>query len=212
MEKAEQKVDESCKKWLSNVHACGHGKLSFRRSRVTDGFLLFGSHDLRDRSRTNDSRTRVHRLTNRFNSTFRPTKRTFGCRFYIIVEQKVLFVRRVAQETEQNYRIQGRGRDGARSSFFDFPGTHRKIFLVKRFKVLACHDCHDYYIFLKEGTSVITQRFQCLLSDDPLLPPSSSFFLLARFVAESVFRRAIEFYRRCVTIERRRFSLFTLVL
>lgn len=115
MEKAEQKVDESRKKWLSNVHACGHGKLSFRRSPVTDGFLLFGSHDLRDRSRTNDSRTRVHRLTNRFNSTFRPTRRTFGSRSYIIVEQKVLFVRRVAQETEQNYRIQGHGRDGARS-------------------------------------------------------------------------------------------------
>lgn len=142
---------------------------------MTDGFLLFGSHDLRDRSRTNDSRTRVHRLTNRFNSTFRPTKRTFGSRSYIIVEQKVLFVRRVAQETEQNYRIQGRGRDGARSSFFDFPGTHRTIFFVKCFKVLACHDWHDYYIFLKEGTSVITQRFQCLLSDD-LLRPRFSFW------------------------------------
>lgn len=176
---------------------------------MTDGFLLFGSHDLRDRSRTNDSRTRVHRLTNRFNSTFRPTKRTFGSRSYMIVEQKVLFVRRVAQETEQNYWIQGHGRDGARSSFFDFPGTHRRIFFVKCFKVLACHDGHDYYIFLKEGTSVITQRFQCLISDDLLLLPSSSFFILARFATETVFRGAIEFYRRCVTIEWRRFSLFS---
>lgn len=96
---------------------------------------------LRDRARTDDSRTRVDRLTHRFNSTS-GSKGLYNCR----AEGTVRCARN---------RAGPRTPMGPIESFFDVPGTHRRIFFAKRSGALACHDSVGYYIFLKQGTSVL---------------------------------------------------------
>lgn len=161
---------------------------------MTDGFLRIEQPSW---WYTNDSWTRVDRLTRHFNSTSGPEN--VGSRSYIIVEQKVLLawslLRKNPNETFGPKDFNGRTRDEDSSIF---PGTHRRIVFVVCFEVLACHDWNDYYIFLKEGTSVLHNDSNFYFRMVRIVPLG---FCFASEPGETIFLQTDrKFFSRCVIL------------